>query len=260
MEFLTYYLLEKDTELSDSSENETGFTHKICKKSRDTRLNSYANFNLCDKKSSSIYIGFPIDSEFEYTKIENIKSKNFLEVTRSNIDELIRLVCACGINTAADIENYIIDKFNNDNLILVTYNDNLKYNKTEELAYLIFNINNELNKLGKIIKLYIIKNTDNQNNININNLEYVNLGEKIIPVEIENENEWFRGSIKLFQLINRLTGGFDYKSSYVLEHYNIDIGTEDLSCEECSTKEWFNLCDKCIANKIKKIINDIYTN
>ena len=260
MKFLRYYLLDKDAKLSDSSENETGFTHKICKKSLHTRLTSYANLDSCnDELSSSVYIGFPINSElFKYTEFDNIRKKNFIEVTQSNTDKLINLAGTYVINTAADIENYIIDKFNNDNLILVTYNDDLKYNKIEELAYLIFNINNKLNKLGKIIKLYIIKNTDNQDNIDINNLEYVNLGEKLIPTEIEKEeHKCFHLSITLYKLINRLTGGFSYETIYVSKFYDFNTKDEDSSCDECFNEALFN-CHKCNANKFKKIINDIY--
>ena len=258
MKFYTYYLLNSDSELSDSSKNETG-EYKIYKTNFDAKLINYLILALYKrKKASTIYIGFPINSEFKYTTDKLLKSINFLEIADYNIDKLMNLASTSDVN-AADIKKYIIDEFNNNNLILFTYNDNLKYNEVEEIAYLIFNINNELYELGKTVKLYNVEKTDDQGNVNLNDLKYVNLGEKIISAEIEKENECFYCSTKLHQLINTLIGEYIPIYKFIKIKYNIDIEAKNSSCEKCSTaKQWNNFCNECVLDKFKNLVCSIY--
>ena len=258
MKFFTYYLLNSDSELLNNSENETG-KYKVYKNNSDAKLNNYIILRLYKgKKASTIYIGFSINSQFKYTTNYCLKFVNFLEIAEYNIDFLMNLVYTSNVN-AADIKKYIIDEFNNNNLILFTYSNNLKYNEVEEIAYLIFNINNELYKLGKTIKLYNVENTDDQGNVTLNDLKYVNLGEKRISKKIEKENESFHCSTKLHQLINTLIGEYIPIYKFIKEKYNIDIEAKNLSCEKCSTaKQWNNFCNECMLDKFKNLVYDIY--
>ena len=252
--FESLFSINKESEKTDNN------YYKIYKKSTYTKLTAYDHLKY-GAEELSVYIGFPVNSEFKYIKDINLYTQNEARVIKHNIIEIMNLIVSTPDINSADIKRNIIDEFNNNKLILFTYSNKLKYTKIEEIANLIFNINNELYKLGKTIKLYNVENTDDRGNVNINDLQYINLGEKELSIELQQDNQRFANSIILKWLTFRLIGGpcLAYRESK--EIHRINTNDKNFPCKKCFTaeKEYSNLCNTCVINdKYRVIINDVY--
>ena len=123
----------------------------------------------------------------------------------------------------------------------------IKYNNVDEMAWLILNINNQLNDLGKTIELY--QSNDKSIIKNIKNLEPIILVQKKILIESPTEYENFNySSIDLETLIDKLI-----KPEYIL--YSLEeicnINSLSYKCRKgkCADKEYDKLCDLCKSNE-----------
>ena len=224
-----------------------------------------------------VRIGFPEDSIFECNSNRNIEIDQNYDIVEHNVNEIIKLALEDNADFT-DITGKIIDKFNKNNLFIYTYSEiennnisdilNIAYltssindtnNKIDEInldninniGNLIFNINNDLYKLGKKIKLY-----------NLDKLKYITLGENEMSLELQKKNEHFEYSITLKDLINRIIGVSSIDS--LLKRYYITNSKPpgdicyceyDYTCFKCNCEERASKYEKCIKflNKISKI-------
>ena len=224
-------------------------------------------------------------SDITYSSSREQEEKLNKKIIKHNKNEIIKLASESEDNiNFSDIRGKIIDDFNTRKLFIYMYtdiretfykkyynnntdnNDNIyeimEYNNVEEIDYFIFNINNELFKLGKTIRLY--KSNSEYFMKNTSNLEPIILGQKEISIELQKEHENFNHSIKLKDLIDKLIKSMHVKNS-LQRHYKIDDHNL-FKCHrsKCYSREYNELCKLCITNEIiveykicEKILNRI---
>ena len=195
------------------------------------------------------------------------------EIIVHNANRITKLASKDNINFA-NIKRNIINRLNKKGIFLYTYSEikmkhykavttdrkmgyseyyvesddkKIKYNNVDEMAWLILNINNQLNDLGKTIELYqsnyksIIKNTKN--------LEPIILGQKKISIESLKEYKNFNySSVDLETLIDKLI-----KPEYILylleDIYNVDDFSYKCRKGKCADRKYDKLCDLCKSNE-----------
>ena len=76
-------------------------------------------------------------------------------------------------------------------------------------------------------------------------MQYINLGEKELSIELQQDNQRFANSIILKWLTFRLIGGLWFANRESKEIHRINIYDKNFPCKKCFTaeKEYSNICN-----------------
>ena len=189
---------------------------------------------------------------FTYCCSEKVESSKNTDITYYNTCKIKELAFKNDLNIR-DIKKGIINKFHDNKLFLFIYTKK-QYNNIYEMGNLIFNINNQLCDLEETIKVYFINNENDYLDylLCVDELKYIKIGEKKIPIELEKEKQKFKYSASFGNLTSKL----------IRKKTIIDILKDDYNVKYyCNCDKYNNIyvsrnndiCYKCKIDSNKQI-------